>query len=102
MVIRIINVYVKEERTEDFLKATGLNRKASIEETGVLRFDILNDNADSSHFILYEVYGSDEATVSHKETEHYKVWKNQVEDMMAAPRGSVSCTPVAPTGHDEW
>ena len=42
-----------------------------------------------AHFVLVEVYRSQEATVAHKETAHYATWRDAVAPMMAQPRTSV-------------
>lgn len=102
MIVRIIDVYVKDDRVEDFSTATRKNHAGSTQEPGVLRFDVLQDNSDSSHFVLYEVYESEEATVRHKETAHYIEWKAAVESMMAKSRGSTACRVIAPLEPERW
>ncbi len=39
--------------------------------------------------MLVEVYRNTEAAAAHKETAHYKKWRDTVSDMMAEPRSSV-------------
>jgi autoinducer 2-degrading protein len=38
---------------------------------------------------LVEVYHDQQATAAHKETTHYKVWRDTVADWMAEPRNGV-------------
>ncbi|MBN1834763.1 MAG: antibiotic biosynthesis monooxygenase [Spirochaetales bacterium] len=102
MIVRIIDVYVREEDTEAFRQATLENRAGSIREPGVLRFDVLQVEAEPTHFLLFEVYRDEQATLDHKETAHYKAWRQAVEPMMAKPRGSTACTVVAPQEPREW
>jgi len=102
MIVRLIDVYVKPENIEDFKSITTANRHGSIREPGVLRFDVLQTENDPAHFLLYEVYRDEQATGDHKETEHYRRWREEAEDMMARKRGSTACIPVAPTGPGEW
>jgi autoinducer 2-degrading protein len=102
MIVRVIDVHVNEQSIEDFKRSTVQNREGSIQEKGVLRFDILQSDPDPQHFILYEVYRDEQATLDHKETEHYQRWREAVEPMMAQRRESTSCTPVAPTDPGEW
>ena len=102
MIVRIIDVFVKAEYLEEFTAATVKNHHASMAEIGVLRFDVLKDSGTSGHFVLYEVYASDAAAAKHKETAHYAEWKSTVEKMMAKPRGSVACAPVAPLDSGAW
>ncbi len=102
MIVRIIDVQVKEQSVEDFKRISVENRGGSIREPGVLRFDVLQSDTDPQHFILYEVYRDEQATLDHKETEHYRSWREAVEPMMARKRESTSCTPIAPADPGEW
>jgi quinol monooxygenase YgiN len=102
MIVRIIHVYVAEDSVEAFRSATIKNHSASIRESGVLRFDVLQDSEDSQHFVLYEVYRSIEATEKHKETDHYAAWKTAVEPIMAKDRERSEYTVVAPEDEGAW
>ena len=102
MIVRVIDVHVNKESIEDFKRISVRNRQGSIQEKGVLRFDVLQSDSDPQHFILYEVYRDEQATSDHKETEHYKIWREAAEPMMASKRESTACTPVAPTDPGEW
>lgn len=102
MIVRLIHVYVVEDSVEAFRKATIENHQASIREQGVLRFDVLQDANDPTHFVLSEVYRSQEATEEHKKTSHYAVWKRDVESMMAAPRKREEYEIVAPRDAGQW
>ena len=102
MIVRIITVHVKPEMADRFEEATKANHEGSLGEPGILRFDVLKDNADAGTYYLYEVYADEAATASHKETEHYKTWKVAVEPMMAGPRGSISSTSLFPKDPQSW
>ena len=102
MIVRIIDVQVKPESIEEFERISVENRKGSMKEPGVLRFDVLRSDKDPQQFILYEVYRDEQATLDHKETEHYKRWREAAEPMMARRRPSISCTPISPTDPGEW
>jgi autoinducer 2-degrading protein len=102
MIVRIIDVHVNEQSIEDFKRISVQNRGGSMQEPGVLRFDLLHSDTDPQHFILYEVYRDEQATLDHKETEHYRRWRDAVEPMMARKRESTACTPIAPTDPGEW
>ena len=102
MIVRVIDVYVRNESIDAFKSATVRNRDGSIQEPGILRFDVLQDSDDAAHFVLYEVYRSQEATNMHKETIHYQMWKSTVDSMMAKSRESVACSPVAPADEGQW
>jgi autoinducer 2-degrading protein len=102
MLVRVIDVYVKEQNIDEFKRITIENRQGSIGEPGVLRFDLLQSENDPDHFILYEVYRDEQATRDHKETSHYQRWRDAAEPMMARKRQSTACIPVAPANPKEW
>ncbi len=102
MIVTIVNVWVKPEYREEFIKATIENHKNSILEKGNLRFDFLQDKNDPLKFTLYEAYESEEAAKAHKETSHYKKWKETVENFMARPREGIAHTVIAPEDISLW
>ena len=94
MLIVHVHVKVKGEDVEAFKAATSANARASRKEVGVARFDVLQQSDDPARFLLVEVYRTAEAPAAHKETEHYKTWRDTVADLMAEPRQSVKFTDV--------
>ena len=96
MVVTTVLVQVKKEHIEDFIEATVKNHRSSVKEPGNMCFDILQSNEDSARFIMYEAYESPEAAAAHKETEHYRVWRDRVADYMAIPRRGIKYTAIAP------
>jgi quinol monooxygenase YgiN len=89
MLVVLVQVHVKPESIDAFRRVTLENARHSMEEPGVAGFDVLQDENDPAHFILIETYRSDEATVAHKETAHYRVWRETVEPMMEKSRTSM-------------
>ena len=83
-----VSCRVKPESVAAFRAATLTNARASIQEPGIARFDVLEDRTDPTHFLLVEAYRSDDAPAAHKETDHYKLWRDTVADMMAEPRAA--------------
>lgn len=96
MLIVQVHVHVKPDCIEAFRTATIDNASHSVQEAGIARFDVLQQQDDPSRFVLVEVYRSMEATAAHKETDHYKRWRDTVADMMAEPRSSVKYSNVCP------
>lgn len=86
MVIVHVYIKVKPEYVADFKAATLRNAKASLKEPGIARFDVLQDHDIPEHFVLVEVYRTQEDTSRHKETDHYQRWRDDVEDLISAPR----------------
>lgn len=94
----IVHVYVsiKPELVEDFRQATIENAHASVQEPGIARFDVVQQQDDATRFVLIEVYRTLDAVAAHKETAHYAKWRDAVAPMMAEPRQSVKYNAVFP------
>src|ERR1039457_1872856 len=88
MLVVHVHIRVRPERVEDFLAATVVNARASLAEPGVLRFDVIQDDADPAHVVLAEVYRDADAAAAHKATPHYATWRDTVEELMAQPRAA--------------
>lgn len=88
MLVVHVHVHVKPESVADFQRATLENARASLTEPGVARFDVLQSQSDPTRFVLIEAYKTSEAPLAHKETTHYRIWRDTVADMMAEPRQS--------------
>jgi len=101
MLIVLVHVHVKPDCLEAFRTASLENARNSIQEPGIARFDVLQDNGDPNRFILNEVYRTEDDPAAHKETAHYKKWRETVEDMMAEPRQAVKLTNHFPAD-SEW
>ena len=102
MLVVHVHARVRPERVEDFLAATLVNARASLAEPGILRFDVIQDQADPEHVVLVEVYRDDDAPAAHKLTPHYAAWRDSVAGMMAAPRASTRYSVVFPADSEGW
>lgn len=98
MQVTLVHVFVLPESVDAFVEACRLNHEASVQEPGNRRFDILQDAADASHFILYEAYAGAEDAAAHKQTAHYLAWRDTVAPMMAKPRQGVPFNGLFPKG----
>jgi len=96
MFIVFVHVHVKPEYIDAFKAATADNAGNSVKEPGVARFDIVQQNDAPEQFVLVEVYRNESDNALHKETAHYKRWRDAVEPMMACPRKGVRYTNVLP------
>ncbi len=96
MYVVLVHVRVKEDKVDDFVKATLENAAASVKELGNRRFDVLQSVEDPSRFILYEAWASMEDAAAHKETPHYQKWRDTVADWMAEPRRGVEYRSLFP------
>lgn len=96
MLIVHVHVRVKPEAIAAFQEATRANAAASIQEPGIARFDVVQQQDDPTRFVLVEVYRNAEAPLRHKETSHYAAWREAVAPLMAEPRTSVKFSAVFP------
>ncbi|SHI92374.1 Quinol monooxygenase YgiN [Tangfeifania diversioriginum] len=96
MFIVHVFVQVKKEEVEAFKKATLENARQSFQEPGVARFDVVQQQDDPTRFVLVEVYRTPGDPAKHKETAHYKKWRDTVAGMMAEPRSSIKFSNVFP------
>ena len=86
MLVNLVDIHVKAESVEPFQRITLENVRHSRQEPGIARFDLIRNLEDPAHFTLIEVFRSQDAIAAHRETPHYRVWKEEVEPMMARPR----------------
>jgi len=91
-----VHVHVKPEFVEQFKEATIANARASVKESGVARFDVVQQQDDPTRFVLVEVYRTSGAPALHRETAHYQAWRDKVEGMMAEPRARATYSNVFP------
>ena len=96
--MHIIHVFVevKPAYIEAFKRVTLENAKASVQELGIARFDVIQDQENPESFVLVEVYRTKDDPASHKETNHYQRWRDAVEEMVAAPRTKKIYTNIFP------
>lgn len=96
MIATTVRVKVAPEHVDDFIAATVKNHEASVKEPGNMRFDVLQLNSDPGEFLLYEAYETTDAAAAHKDTAHYKEWRETVADWMAEPRQGTPYTAIRP------
>jgi autoinducer 2-degrading protein len=101
MHIVLVYVHVKPAFVEAIKTASTKNAANSIKESGVARFDLIQDQSDSNRFVLHEAYRDADAPKKHKETQHYREWRETVAPMMAEPRVGIAYSEIYPESH-EW
>ena len=101
MLIVHVHVRVKPESVDAFRAASLENARSSVEEPGVVRFDVAQQDDDPTRFVLVEIYRTPDDPARHKATAHYAAWRDAVEPMMAEPRRSVKYRAVFPDA-DGW
>lgn len=97
-----VHVSTKPGTEEDFKRASLENAQNSALEEGISRFDVLQNKDDPTKFVLVEVYKNKEAPALHKETDHYRKWRENVADMMAEPRQAFKYSNIFPASACGW
>ena len=77
------------------------NAQNSIQEPGIARFDVIQEQDDPTRFVLVKVYRTVEDPARHKDTAHYLKWRDTVADLMAEPRSAITYRNVYP-GENGW
>ncbi len=101
MLVALVHVHVKSEYVALFKTATLDNASNSVNEPGVIRFDVYQQSDDPGRFLLVEIYRSEDAPTNHRETAHYARWRDTVAEMMAEPRTRITYNIVYPPT-SEW
>jgi (4S)-4-hydroxy-5-phosphonooxypentane-2,3-dione isomerase len=96
MLIVHVHIVVKPDQVEAFKAACIENSRNSLQEPGVARFDVLQQQDDPTRWLLVEIYHSALDAAAHKQTAHYQKWAEIVAGMMAVPRFSVKFDKVYP------
>ena len=85
MVIVQIYLTIKKSSVEDFIRFTNDNVANSVKEPGVKRFEFFKDIESNNKFVLFEMFSSVEDQNKHRETDHYKRWKESTADLLEVP-----------------
>jgi len=96
MIIVHVHVRVVPEGVEAFRDASIANARASVQESGVARFDVIQQEDDPTRFELIEIYRTPDAAAAHKATAHYATWRDAVAPLMAEPRSSTRYRAIFP------
>ena len=100
MLIVHVHVHVKPGCEDAFRNASVENARSSVREPGIARFDVVQQADDPERFVLVEVYRTADAPARHKETAHYRAWRDAVAPMMAEPRTSAKYSNAFPPDAD--
>jgi len=91
-----VHVHVRPDAVEAFRQASLVNASQSLNEPGVARFDVMQQQDDPTRFVLVEAYRTPEAIAAHKDTAHYAAWRDAAAPLMAEPRHSTKYVNLFP------
>jgi autoinducer 2-degrading protein len=78
-----VEFQVKPESLDKFNQLIAVNAKASVaDEPGCRQFDVMHNQDDPNHVVLYEVYDSPEAFKEHLGMKHTQVFLGQVKELI--------------------
>lgn len=83
MVVFQVHHFIKPEMVEAYKAASLENARHTVQEAGVIRFDVYQDQEDPTHFSLFEIYRDKAAQEAHLQTEHFLAWKEVALDSFA-------------------
>jgi (4S)-4-hydroxy-5-phosphonooxypentane-2,3-dione isomerase len=89
MLVVLVHCHIKPEHIDAFHAASLENARNSVQEAGIVRFDVIQQDDDPTRFVLVEIYRTAEDPAKHKETQHYLTWRDTVTDMFIEPRVGV-------------
>ncbi len=94
-----VHLKVKPEHIDQFIALTVENGAASLQEPGCVRFDVIQDKEDPSHFELNEAYRDEAGHAAHRESANYKKWAENALGLLAEPRTRNTYRNIFPDDH---
>jgi autoinducer 2-degrading protein len=96
MEVTLVDINVKADKVDEFLRVFELNHLGALQEAGNLRFDVLQDEKVPTRFYVYEAYRDIEAVNAHKKTPHYLACVDALASLMTEPRKKTSFKGIFP------
>jgi quinol monooxygenase YgiN len=85
MIVVAGSVTIRHERREEAVRAALTMAKATQAEPGCLAYRFSADLADPDRILVFEEWESEEALERHFQTEHMRVFRARVAELVAAP-----------------
>ena len=80
----MVNIRIKPESVDAFMKTLTGERRAARKEPGCQQFDVLVDPKDKTKVMLYEVYNDEKAFEAHQQTPHFKKYLAEAVPLLAS------------------
>jgi autoinducer 2-degrading protein len=84
MFVLQVNIRIKPENVDAFMKKALENAREARKEPGCKQFDVLVDPKDSAKVMLYEVYNDEQAFEAHQQTPHFKKYVAEAVPLLAS------------------
>jgi quinol monooxygenase YgiN len=85
MIVIAGKVLVRPERREEAVRAALAMAEATRKEPGCITYQFSADLADPNTIRIFEEWESEEALSHHFQTEHMRVFRAQLPDLLAGP-----------------
>jgi (4S)-4-hydroxy-5-phosphonooxypentane-2,3-dione isomerase len=85
----VVQIKVKPENVDAFMKKLDDNARAARTEPGCRQFEVLVDPKDRTKVMLFEVYNDEAAFEAHQATPHFKTYVAEAVPMLASRERSV-------------
>ena len=79
-----VNIRIKPENVEAFMKKLQANAAAARKEPGCRQFDVLVDPQDKAKVMLYEVYDDEKAFEVHQQGAAFKAYVGEAVPLLAS------------------
>jgi len=83
MFVLQVNIRIKPESVDAFMKKALENAREARKEPGCRQFDVLVDPKDSARVMLYEVYDDEQAFETHQQTPHFRKYIAEAVPLLA-------------------
>lgn len=81
--VLLVNIRIRPENVERFMKGIGENARAARKEPGCRQFEVLADPKDKAKVVLFEVYDDEKAFEAHQATPHFKKYLAEAVPLLA-------------------
>ena len=84
MFVLQVNLRIKPENVDAFMKKALDNAREARKEPGCRQFDVLVDLKDATRVMLYEVYDDEQAFEAHQQTPHFRKYHAEAVPLLAS------------------
>ena len=84
MFVLVVNIRVKPDNVERFMKQALENAREARKEPGCKGFDVCVDPQDRTKVMLYETYTDEKAFETHQQTPHFKKYVAEAVPLLAS------------------
>jgi quinol monooxygenase YgiN len=84
MFVLQVNLRIKPENVDAFMKKALENAREARKEPGCRQFDVLVDPEDGAKVMLYEVYDDEQAFETHQQTPHFRRYVAEAVPLLAS------------------